>query len=705
MGWRLLVGRTTLAAMQRVLLIWLSVVSLIWTGTALASEPVKLASSSDFCVLKNGILTAQIEKRSGVLVSLKCRGLEMLAVGRRGSDGGYWSSVGRSRPGGQAEGVVRTDPSSNQGSRGEISCQLRSKGGANSSPVDVDYRYSLARGEHWLYVYSVLVHKPGYPPFSVGEARYCVKLNPEVFDYLAVDEARRDLLPSGADWDAGEQLNVKEARRMTTGRLKGKAEHKYSYSAVLTQTPAYGWSSTKHNVGLWLINPSMEYVSGGPTKVELTGHLDVNPGGLPTLLNMWVGSHYGGSSLSVGTDENWAKVVGPFLLYCNTNGAPTTGDLRAQQEPLRRDALARAGVEAAAWPYSWVDELHYPLASGRGIVRGRIQLQEPQAPSQNLTNLWVGLTAPDYVPPRLGFGLGGGLGGTNRFGRSGRTNAPSAGPGGFARSFFFRGGFPPAVDWQRDAMYYQYWAKAATDGTFAIPNARPGSYVLRAIAANVLGEFALSNVVVTAGDTENVGTLKWVPERFGRMLWEIGLPDRTAREFRHGDDYWHWATFLLYSREYPKDLEFVIGKSDWRKDWNYVQPPRFIEPIDRDKAGSAEMRLFGRNNLKSTTWTIRFDCEESLKGQAVLRLAFCGSHTGCHVEVLVNGESVGDTGPLPSTSAMQREGVRAYWVEKRVSFDASCLRKGSNKIGLLSHADSWAQGVLYDYLRLEFQEP
>ena len=41
-------------------------------------------------------------------------------------------------------------------------------------------------------------------------------------------------------------------------------------------------------------------MAGGLTKAELTGHLDVNPGGTPTLLNMWLGSHYGGSAFSVG---------------------------------------------------------------------------------------------------------------------------------------------------------------------------------------------------------------------------------------------------------------------------------------------------------------------------------------------------------------------------------------------------------------------
>src|SRR5207248_7581043 len=131
----------------------------------------------------------------------------------------------------------------------------------------------------------------------------------------------------------------------------GRIEHKYDYSAILADTPAYGWASTGRHVGVWLINPSIEYLAGGPTKVELTAHLDVNPGGAPTLLNMWHGSHYGGSSLVVAQPEAWAKVIGPFLLYCNS--APG-------HEPMWKDALAKARTEQQAWPYAWVSDRAYP---------------------------------------------------------------------------------------------------------------------------------------------------------------------------------------------------------------------------------------------------------------------------------------------------------------------------------------------------------
>jgi hypothetical protein len=77
---------------------------------------------------------------------------------------------------------------------------------------------------------------------------------------------------------------------------------------------------------------------------------------------------------------------------------------------------------------------------------------------------------------------------------------------------------------------------------------------------------------------------------------------------------------------------------------------------------------------------------------------------GTDVEVFVNGKSVGETGVLPSTSAMQRDGISGYWLEKDISFDASLLVRGANSIQLLSHAHNWSQGVMYDCVRLEVNE-
>jgi len=227
----------------------------------------------------------------------------------------------------------------------------------------------------------------------------------------------------------------------------------------------------------------------------------------------------------------------------------------------------------------------------------------------------------------------------------------------------------------------------------------------------VLGEFTLTNVVITNGQSLAVGDLPWTPVRYGRTVWEIGVPDRTAREFRHGDHYWQWGLYYDYPQDFPNDVNFIIGQSDWHRDWNYVQPPRLLSgnvtdnPDDEDQPdNAAAVARSWRDPVRETPWSIQFQMPGDGRGKATLRLAFCGTHLGCHVEVFVNGKSVGDTGILPSTSTMQRDGIRAYWVERPISFDGHLLTKGTNTIKLLSHANSWAQGVMYDYLRLELNE-
>src|SRR6185369_16959501 len=70
-------------------------------GADAASAPVTITETDSSFTLSNGLVSARIEKRSGTLVSLTCQGLELMAQGRGGSVGGYWSSVGRGRPGSQ----------------------------------------------------------------------------------------------------------------------------------------------------------------------------------------------------------------------------------------------------------------------------------------------------------------------------------------------------------------------------------------------------------------------------------------------------------------------------------------------------------------------------------------------------------------------------------------------------------------------------
>ena len=313
------------------------------------NSPVVLSEDADGYTLSNQYLTAKISKTSGDLVSLKYKNLELLGGGS-GHPFGYWSHA--PAKGSKIINSVTIDPAKNNGERAEVSVKGFYQNGANlgngpggSTACDIEIRYALGREDSGLYTYSIFTHQPDYPATQIGEARFGTKLNSKVFDWLTIDAKRNRMMEKPEDWDGGTQMNFKEARLLNTGIYKGQVSHKYDLSAVQFDIPAFGWSSTTDKIGLWFINPTIEYLSGGATKVELTGHLDNNEGAAPTLLNYWRGSHYGGSSLVLKQGEAWTKTVGPFLIYVNSAENPNA---------MWKDALAQAEKESKKWAYDWV---------------------------------------------------------------------------------------------------------------------------------------------------------------------------------------------------------------------------------------------------------------------------------------------------------------------------------------------------------------
>jgi len=102
---------------------------------------------------------------------------------------GYWSHAPAGR---NTANTITIDPKSNTGDRAEVSVKVVSggqpvgSGPGGSAVADVEIRYALGRGDCGLYTYSVFDHKPDYPATSVGEARFCAKLNDAVFDWMTV---------------------------------------------------------------------------------------------------------------------------------------------------------------------------------------------------------------------------------------------------------------------------------------------------------------------------------------------------------------------------------------------------------------------------------------------------------------------------------------------------------------------------------------
>ena len=653
-----------------------------------ADAPVTVTDDGRAWVLDNGIVEATISKGTGRMSSLVFHGINTMG------SGGYWEQTPLGAP--ELTLSVTIDPAKNGGARAEVAVKGVTSGTVMLTPrapgggtrCDLEVRYALGRGESGIYAYAIFSHPAAYPAMGVGESRYITKLN-HAFDWISVDADRNMLECSPRDWGAGIVVHAKEQRILTTGVYKNSVEHKYSYNAVQYKIPAYGWSSTRHHIGVWFINPTIEYLSGGASKQELVCHFDGNDNPDPIILDYWRGTHYGGgASCNIAAGEKWSKVIGPVFVYCNALSNPRTpspADLAALAATagnptvppawkenatiLWQDALDQAKREKARWPYDWVKGVDYPHKAERGNVTGQFVLNDPQAATTRLPNLTVGLAHPDY--PGGGRGRRGGFGG--------------GGSGGVRM-----------VDWAHDAKFYQFWNDGSDDGRFTITNVRPGTYTLHAFADGVLGEFAQANIAIEAGKTLDLGKLEWKPVRYGKQVWEIGYPDRTGGKFYKGDgqNYWLWGWCVRYGDLFPHDITYTIGKSDYHKDWFFEQVPHELSEAWKNPAAKDPLnqpfgwvkipppdenlwRTIGRG--RATTWTIKFSMDKAPKGKASLRVALAGADGFGGLGVAVNGQSAGTIRTF-STNALRYNTNKSVWQEQTLSFDAALLKQGENQI-------------------------
>jgi rhamnogalacturonan endolyase len=111
----------------------------------------------------------------------------------------------------------------------------------------------------------------------------------------------------------------------------------------------------------------------------------------------------------------------------------------------------------------------------------------------------------------------------------------------------------------------------------------------------------------------------------------------------------------------------------------------------------------GKGGGRRTTWTIQFDEPARLRGKATLRLAICGCGVKT-IAVALNEQTVGDIAAPPYNATINRDGIGGSWAERDLSFDASRIQSGRNLMTLTIPAGSLTSGVIYDYLRLEWDE-
>ncbi|KAK9983147.1 hypothetical protein SO802_032672 [Lithocarpus litseifolius] len=186
--------------------------------------------------------------------------------------------------------------------------------------------------------------------------------------------------------------------------------------------------------------------------------------------------------------------------------------------------------------------------------------------------------------------------------------------------------------WQRECKGYQFWTIANEDGYFSIKNVRTGVY-------NLFRQYG---------------------------LWE------------------------RYAELYPDgDLVYMIGNSDYRKDWFFAQVTRKTN----------------NNTYEGTTWQIKFKLDNVDESATYkLRVALATAHSS-ELQVRINDPMANPlftSGVIGKDNTIARHGIHGlYWLFE-VKVPGTHVVEGNNTIFLTQPlSTSPFQGIMYDYIRLE----
>ncbi|KAI4385259.1 hypothetical protein MLD38_003306 [Melastoma candidum] len=616
-------------------------------------------------VMDNGIVQVTLSSPGGGVIGISYNGMDNLLERRnRITNRGYFDLVWNSA--GDRTGIYDNV----QGTRMRIVQQTEdvlelsftrewSDGWFEGmAPLNVDRRYVMLRNTSGFYTYVIVDREEGLPAFNLGSARVAFKLNMRNFQYMAVSDTRRRIMPTAMDRNRGEKLGYPEAVLLTNPYnrdLTGEVDDKYQYSVESQNDKVHGWISQNPSIGFWMITPSYEFRTGGPMKQDLTSHVG------PTTLGAFISDHYGGREVSTKFQdgESWKKVFGPVMIYVNS--APSS-DINAYDN-LWEDAKRQMEEEVQKWPYDFIQSEDYPGSSQRGTVSGQLNVRDRY------------VSADDFGAKLAYVGL--------------------ALPG-------------EAGSWEKETKGYQFWTRADENGHFVIKNVRPGLYNLYAWVPGFLGDYKYEgDIVIGSGSEINLSTLVFTPPRQGPTLWEIGIPDRSAAEFyvpepnpmyinkvllnSYEDRFRQYGLWERYADIYGvEDPVYTVGVSNYSTDWFYAHVTRKIDD----------------STYSPTTRLINFELDQlDYMGMYTLQGALAAS-TGAQLIFQVN-----DNNPYRprlatraggTDNAIARHGIHGLYRLFSVQVPGYLLRQGSNTIYVTQpRAIGPYEGLMYDYIRLE----
>ncbi|KAG6387599.1 hypothetical protein SASPL_152791 [Salvia splendens] len=280
-------------------------------------------------------------------------------------------------------------------------------------------------------------------------------------------------------------------------------------------------------------------------------------------------AHYAGVNYGVRlrNGEHWKKVFGHVFVYLNS-------DRNNNSTAIWEDAKRRTAKERKKWAYDFPQSPDFPGANQCGAIRGRLLVQDKE--TEIAKSAYVGL-------------------------------APLGDVG----------------SWQDDSKGYQFWTRTDDKGYFSIKGVRPDTYNLYIWVPSVIGDYKHhGEITIQPGEQVQIGDTVYASPRNGPMLWEIGIPDRTAAEFyvpdpnpllvnklfiNHTEIYRQYGLWNRYTDLYPHhDLVYTVGASDYRKDWFFAHVnrvcPNNMENCVQLRKGGEERKLQLRVALASSSF-------------------------------------------------------------------------------------------------------
>jgi alpha-mannosidase len=164
----------------------------------------------------------------------------------------------------------------------------------------------------------------------------------------------------------------------------------------------------------------------------------------------------------------------------------------------------------------------------------------------------------------------------------------------------------------------------------------------------------------------------------GATVFQIGSPD---------DDYGEFAIagrYGQFSKEFPRDVDFVVGKNDPKQDWPYVLPG----PSDA-WAGN-----------KAHDFKIHFEIPEVAAGYYQLVIDFVSTHPNgqARLQIDINGAKIETTlQPGGPENALTNPKAGKHSAARQL-FPSTLLHGGENTVTLSVVEGSW---VLFDDVRLD----